>query len=83
MSLNSQEQFSDGSIKGTFPYARFYNGLVEYLEERMPVVPRAELLAYWNAYVAIVLTTLTTSLAKLCYVSLARFWATSLMPPVT
>ena len=51
--MNSQMQFNDGSVKGSFPYLRFYNSIVSYLEESMPANARAQLLAFWNAYVVI------------------------------
>ncbi|KAJ2992167.1 hypothetical protein NUW54_g8000 [Trametes sanguinea] len=47
-SLNSQETFNDGSIPGTFPYERFYQNIVRYVEEEFFEDEREDLLTWWN-----------------------------------
>ncbi|KAI9059258.1 hypothetical protein FKP32DRAFT_1173950 [Trametes sanguinea] len=47
-SLNSQESFSDGALKGTFPYERFYQSIVRFVEERLIKEDREDLISWWN-----------------------------------
>ncbi|KAI9057377.1 hypothetical protein FKP32DRAFT_1598260, partial [Trametes sanguinea] len=47
-SLNSQESFSDGALKGTFPYERFYQSIVRFVEERLMKEDREDLISWWN-----------------------------------
>ncbi|KAL7281107.1 hypothetical protein ACG7TL_004414 [Trametes sanguinea] len=47
-SLNSQESFSDGSLTGTFPYERYYQSIVRFVEEKLPEEDRACLISWWN-----------------------------------
>ncbi len=47
-SLSSQETFGDGSTAGTFPYEKYYQAIVRYVDEMMPNKDRVELLIWWN-----------------------------------
>ncbi|KAL7281058.1 hypothetical protein ACG7TL_004360 [Trametes sanguinea] len=47
-SLNSQESFSDGSVQGTFPYERFYQSIVRFVEEKFLEEDRKDLISWWN-----------------------------------